>query len=330
MIVGLPRDGVAPRDPHSAFSHVYRYPIDGGLIDGPVYGRIFSSLKGVHLADKDEFAGFQSDLAVYHDDWADYSTNEPTMDGTASLTYYLSSLQKEGRSGREHALLSHGGIVRLDTTQRAIYLVFTGHEYAEGGGAILRTLKKHNIRASFFFTGDFYRTPAFVSLISSLRNDGHYLGPHSDKHLLYAFWDKRDSLLVSRGVFEGDLRANYEEMARFGIERRDAPYFMPPFEWYNKQIADWGSAIGVTLVNFTPGTSSNADYTTPDMGSRYVSSDSIAQRILRFERTSPSGLNGFLLLSHIGSDPKRSDKFYRQLDGLIRELKNKGYRFRRL
>ena len=29
---------------------------------------------------------------VYHDDAGDYSTNEPTMDGTASLIYYLSSL----------------------------------------------------------------------------------------------------------------------------------------------------------------------------------------------------------------------------------------------
>ena len=30
--------------------------------------------------------------AVYHDDWADYSTNEPTMDGTASLVFSLSAL----------------------------------------------------------------------------------------------------------------------------------------------------------------------------------------------------------------------------------------------
>jgi peptidoglycan/xylan/chitin deacetylase (PgdA/CDA1 family) len=329
MIVGLPRSGVSPRDPHSAFSHVNGFPIDGGLVDGPVYGRIFTSLKGVRLADADEFAAFQSDLAVYHDDWADYSTNEPTMDGTASLTYYLSSLQREGRSGREHDLVSHGGITRLDSTQRVIHLVFTGHEFAEGGELIRKTLKKQNVKASFFFTGDFYRTPGFASLITGLRKDGHYLGAHSDKHLLYASWENRDSLLVTREVFEKDVRDNYAAMERFGITQRDALFFLPAFEWYNRQIAEWCAGLGLTLVNFTPGTSSNADYTTPDMGIRYLSSDGILQRILRFERESPSGLNGFLLLSHVGTHPARTDKFHARLDELIRELKRRGYRFAR-
>ena len=55
----------------------------GGLVDGPVYARIFESLKGVALSRPDPFAAFQGE-AVYHDDVADYATNEPTMDGTAS------------------------------------------------------------------------------------------------------------------------------------------------------------------------------------------------------------------------------------------------------
>ncbi len=38
---------------------------------------------------------FNPNAAVYHDDYADYSTNEPTMDGTADLTYYLSAMQAE-------------------------------------------------------------------------------------------------------------------------------------------------------------------------------------------------------------------------------------------
>jgi len=330
MIIGLPKDGTAPRDPHSAFSHVYGRQIDGGLVDGPVYGDIFASLKGVALSKPDPFAPFQSSLAVYHDDWADYSTDEPTMDGTASLTYYLSAMEAEGKSGFSRAVFNEGGIIRCDTTKKEIYLVFTGHEFADGAEVIRATLKKHGIRASFFFTGDFYRAPHFRKLIAGLKHDGHYLGPHSDKHLLYAFWEKRDSLLVSRGVFEGDLRDNFDAMAAFGIERKNVPYLMPPFEWYNRQISDWARAIGLQIVNFTPGTSSNADYTTPDMGEHYVSSDTIYSRILAFEHSKPNGLNGFLLLSHIGTDPHRTDKFYRKLDPLITSLKKRGYHFKRL
>ncbi|MCY7351697.1 MAG: glycoside hydrolase family 9 protein [Cytophagaceae bacterium] len=96
MVVGLPKAGISPRDPHSAFTHLYNYPIDGGLVDGPVYGSIWKSLLGITLYSPDEFAEFQSNVAVYHDDYGDYSTNEPTMDGTACLSYILSALQQEG------------------------------------------------------------------------------------------------------------------------------------------------------------------------------------------------------------------------------------------
>ena len=92
MIVGYPGAGDTPTDPHSAFSAVNHFPVDGGLVDGPVYASIFNNLKGLRLVRKDVYETFQSDLCVYHDDYGDYSTNEPTMDGTASLTYYLSAM----------------------------------------------------------------------------------------------------------------------------------------------------------------------------------------------------------------------------------------------
>ncbi len=91
MVYGLPSSGDSPSDPHSAFTHLKQYPIDGGLVDGPVSGSIFNNLIGVKLNEQDAYADFQSPLAVYHDDYGDYSTNEPTMDGTASLIYLLAA-----------------------------------------------------------------------------------------------------------------------------------------------------------------------------------------------------------------------------------------------
>ena len=116
-------------------------------------------------------------------------------------------------------------------------------------------------------------------------------------------------------------------MAQFGISQNDASYFMPPYEWYNQQISDWTSELGLTLVNFTPGTRSNADYTTPDMGEKYVDSQYIYNRILQYEAQASNGLNGFILLIHIGTHPDRTDKFYDRLPDLIVELRERGYRF---
>lgn len=97
MVYGYPAGGDTPVDPHSSFTHIAKYPIDGGLVDGPVYTSIFNSLLGLRLANEDEYAQFQSELAVYHDDVGDYSTNEPTMDGTASLIYLLAAMEAEAK-----------------------------------------------------------------------------------------------------------------------------------------------------------------------------------------------------------------------------------------
>jgi endoglucanase len=97
MVFGLPANGDTPSDPHSSLTVLYKYPLDGGLVDGPVSGAIFRNLIGLKLSEPDEYEEFQSDLAVYHDDHGDYSTNEPTMDGTAYLIYLLA--QKQQHSG---------------------------------------------------------------------------------------------------------------------------------------------------------------------------------------------------------------------------------------
>lgn len=95
FVYGLPGGKDTPEDPHSAFTRLKNYPIDGGLVDGPVYGSIFKNLIGITLHKADEYAAFQSDLAVYHDDFGDYATNEPTMDGTASFIYLMAAMASQ-------------------------------------------------------------------------------------------------------------------------------------------------------------------------------------------------------------------------------------------
>jgi peptidoglycan/xylan/chitin deacetylase (PgdA/CDA1 family) len=322
MVYGLPSDGDTPVDPHSAFTHIKNYPIDGGLVDGPVFGSIYRNLIGIQLKDPDEYAEFQSDLAVYHDDYGDYSTNEPTMDGTASLVYLLAAKEKESTKFS----YDHGAIIRGDTTKKLIALVFTGDEYADGGKFIAQSLHKQQIKGSFFLTGRFYRNPAFSSLIKNLKKSGHYLGAHSNDHLLYNDWKNRDSLLVSKNVFTKDLLDNYQAMRKYGTTRETSRYFLPPFEWYSDSISTWTKQMGLQLVNFTPGTKSTADYTYPQL-KNYLASDAIYESITQYESKALSGLNGFILLVHVGTDPRRVDKFYKRLPELLSYLKNKGYRF---
>ena len=331
MFEGIPTGGEFPENTHLPLVQILKKQIPGGMVDGPIAAETFKGLIGLRLNEPDEFAEFQTDKVVYHDDVGDYSTNEPTMDGTADAILLMAAWSRtpEKRVVRQASTAdrftySNGAIIRGDKTRRKLAIVFTGDEFAEGAATIADVLRKRGVKASFFFTGRFYRNPEFRSAIERLKADGHYLGPHSDEHLLYADWKDRGKLLVTREQFEDDLKRNYAAMQPFGIQRSDAQYFLPPYEWYNRTITDWTKSFGLKLINFTPGTRSNADYTTTD-DKNYVASEAIMDSIKSYEGKDPAGLNGFILLMHIGAGPKRTDKFYDRLDPLIMWLRSKNY-----
>jgi hypothetical protein len=94
MFMGIGTD--SPEDVHLMTTRLLKRPVRGGLVDGPVYDRIFKSLKGVAITLPDPLAAFQGP-AVYHDDWQDYASNEPTMDGTASATLLFALWESSGR-----------------------------------------------------------------------------------------------------------------------------------------------------------------------------------------------------------------------------------------
>lgn len=329
MIVELPKGGIFPTQPHSFIINYKMGNTTGGLVDGPVYATIFGSLLGIRTDGGINYEEFQPGDLVYHDSTHDYSTNEPTMDGTASLTFPLSYYQREGSATAAHLttqtdnnIYQDGGIIRTDPSVKHIDFVFTAADKADGAERIISTLRKYNIKGGFFFTGEFFEM--YQDVVRRLVAEGHYVGSHSYGHLLYAPWGNRDSLLVTKQEFEEDIFKSYKVLREFGIT--DAPYFIPPYEHYNATISSWARQLGLQVINYTPGTITNGDYTTPEM-KRYFSSKEILGRIWEYERTDPNGLNGHIMLIHFGTDPARTDKFYDKLPGLIRELRRKGYSF---
>jgi hypothetical protein len=153
---------------------------------------------------------------------------------------------------RRDVELREGGIICGPTLARRLAVVFTGHGFAEGGEVILNELGKHKGNGSFFLTGDFLTNPRFKPLVQRIVREGHYLGPHSDKHVLYCPWDGPKKTLVTHAEFRADLESNLGKIERFGIPRRQIRYFLPPYEYYNQEIVDWAKELGLTLVNYTP------------------------------------------------------------------------------
>lgn len=214
---------------------------------------------------------------------------------------------------------SEGALIRSDISQKKIYLIFSGHDFYEGFDYVLSVLDSEKVKGSFFVTGDFVRN--HLEFVKDISSRGHFIGAHSDKHLLYNNWENRDSLLVSSELIKNDIAENILELEHLGIFPK---YFLPPYEWYNKEVVKIAKELNQVTINFSPGTRSNADYTTPEM-ENYLSSEEILKSIFAYEEN--KGMNGFHLLIHPGTSPDREDKLYLHLEAIIQELKSRGYQF---
>ncbi|MGE0091064.1 MAG: polysaccharide deacetylase family protein [Bacteroidales bacterium] len=205
--------------------------------------------------------------------------------------------------------------------------MFTADSMFEGGAKVLKVLKKNRIKGSFFFTGNFLRMMQHRKITGKIIKEGHYVGAHSDRHVLYAPWDNRDKSLLSPDSLINDVKENYRELEKFGVYPKDAKWFIPPYEWYNKESVELVSRLGLVTFNYTPGTATPADYTTPDMRN-YKSSQQLMDALFGFEQK--KGLGGAFILIHPGTENSRTDKLYNNLDVIIGRLKELGYEFDRL
>ena len=220
---------------------------------------------------------------------------------------------------------AEGGVIRGDLKSKRLALMFTGDQFGESATPILDALAERKIRGSFFLTGWFVKQESLRPAIKRMVGEGHYVGPHSDGHPLYAPWEDRQRSLVSEEFFKDDLQKNIDGLRAVGALGKGAPVlFVPPYEWYNAEQVAWSKAMGVGLINFTPGSGSNRDYAR-EGDKAFVPSQRILDDVLAYEQKDPHGLNGFLLLLHLGSG--RRDPFHPKLGELCDELTRRGYEF---
>jgi hypothetical protein len=95
MITDIPEDTDTPLDVHMPFWRINKESIKGSLVDGPLWTKIHDKMIAIELSEPDEYAHLQPDHIRYWDDWMDYSTNEPTLDGSAELLLILIALSNE-------------------------------------------------------------------------------------------------------------------------------------------------------------------------------------------------------------------------------------------
>lgn len=226
------------------------------------------------------------------------------------------------------------GIVRrVNPAEKDVYLVFTAHysendngyfENFDGIVPVLNTLKEKGVKGSFFPTGVCFAQPQYEEPIRRIIDEGHYLSAHSYAHLVLC---ENGETLVSADSLARDFALMEAQLARYGLEKKQYYWMIPPYETCNTESRENIEALGYKLLNPSEGPIFGFDWTTPDMAS-YKTIDQMLARLWELEET--EGLNGLILLIHAMNYPEKQDyeRPYNHLGEIIDTLKARGYGFR--
>ena len=242
-----------------------------------------------------------------------------------------------GRQGAGNApvfVTDDSGIVRrVNPDEKNVYLVFTAHysendngyfENFDGVVPVLNTLKEKEVKGSFFPTGVCFVQPQYQEPIRRIIDEGHYLSAHSYAHLVLC---ENGETLVSADSLAKDFARMEAQLARFGLEKKQYYWMIPPYETCNAESRENIERLGYRLLNPSEGPIFDLDWTTPDMPS-YKSIDQMLGRLWEIEES--EGLNGIILLIHAMNYPDKQDveRPYNHLGEIIDTLKARGYGFR--
>lgn len=252
----------------------------------------------------------------------------------AAVVAALSLLPGCGKQAAQVLVKDENGIVRrVNPGEKNVYLVFTAHfsendngyfENFDGIVPVLNTLKEKGVKGSFFPTGVCFAQPQYEEPIRRIIDEGHYLSAHSYAHLVLC---ENGETLVSADSLARDFALMEAQLARFGLEKKQYYWMIPPYETCNTESRENIEALGYKLLNPSEGPIFGFDWTTPDMAS-YKTIDQMLARLWELEET--EGLNGLILLIHAMNYPEKQDyeRPYNHLGEIIDTLKARGYGFR--
>ena len=231
---------------------------------------------------------------------------------------------------------SCGVVRRMDGGKKAVYVVVTGHysidddgytENFDGVEAVLGTLRRKGVKASFFPTAVTLAQPRYEASVRRIIDEGHYLSAHSYAHLLLC--DTAGRTLVTRDSVIADLRQQEHQLERYGLSKHQFLWMIPPYETCNRETAGFYTAEGYRLLSPTDGIFTGQDWTRPGTKG-YWSAQRIIDQLWDYERKHT--LDGAILLIHAMDYPWREakDRPYNYLGEIIDLLKSKGYTFKRL
>ena len=217
-------------------------------------------------------------------------------------------------------------IERGNPARKNIALTFDAGSDDNHTREILAILQEQQLKCTLFLTGKFMeRHP---DLVKEIVSQGHEIGNHTYNHPhLTTYSDDRQQQLrpgITREyVQEQLLKTDSVFYALTGSKLK--PYWRAPFGEYNEQILTWAAEAGYLHIHWT-GSFDTRDWVTDETSDLYHTPEEIFEQVMKLETKNPAGLNGVIVLMHLGSQ-RLENHIFEILPRLIKEVRAKGYTF---
>jgi peptidoglycan/xylan/chitin deacetylase (PgdA/CDA1 family) len=218
------------------------------------------------------------------------------------------------------------------TDKPLVCLTFDGGSYANAAGDILDTLKSRGVKATMFVTGGFVRR--YPDVVRRMVAEGHEIGNHTNSHPHLTSWetDHTHTLLpaITQPILRSEL-AQANEAFRSLIGADMAPLWRAPYGEKNSVLCSWGQGAGYLHVGWKQGQTwrenlDSYDWVPDEETPGYHTPEEIHDKIMTLARSKPAGINGGIILMHLGTERKETGtQVHRMLGRLIEELRDMGY-----
>jgi peptidoglycan/xylan/chitin deacetylase (PgdA/CDA1 family) len=221
---------------------------------------------------------------------------------------------------------------RGNTKYKQVALTFDGDYLDNVAGAILDMLQEKQVPATFFLTARFIER--YQNTVNRIIAAGHQVANHTWHHPhLTMFEEKKQHILrpeVDRKLIHHELKKTANIFKDVTGEEM-SPFWRAPFGEHNLQIRQWAAELGYRQIGWTRDARLKISLDTMDWvadknSPLYRKPDDILENILTFADQSEQGVNGGIILMHLGT--LRPDEFPHKIVGpLIDSLQTRGYKF---
>lgn len=215
---------------------------------------------------------------------------------------------------------------------KMVSITFDGGSLANITNEILDTLQSRNVKSTMFLTGSFIKKyPREVKRLVEL---GHEPANHTFSHPHLTSYSNNRVQTTLTTVSQDLLYKELTENNRLFLSitgRHLAPLWRAPYGEYNEQLCSWARAAGYFHIGWRQGRSWREGFDTndwvPDRETPgFKTPDEVFAKIVTLANTKPYGINGGIILMHLGTERKnREDQVHLKLGMMIDSLRSLGY-----